>query len=35
MSEAEPGASAPERSQVTYSYEGPDMRGHVEELTAK
>ncbi|MFP5351235.1 MAG: acyl-CoA carboxylase subunit beta [Actinomycetota bacterium] len=35
MSQADPGAGDAERTQVTYSYEGPDMRGHVEQLTAK
>ncbi len=28
-------APAPERTQVTYPYEGPDMRGHVTELNEK
>src|SRR5688572_6046703 len=35
MSQADPGAGDAERTQVTYSYQGPDMRGHVEQLTAK
>ncbi len=35
MTEAERGTGADERTQVTYSYEGPDMRGHVEQLISK
>jgi acetyl-CoA carboxylase carboxyltransferase component len=35
MSDGATGASAPERAQITYTYEGPDLRGHVEELNEK
>jgi acetyl-CoA carboxylase carboxyltransferase component len=35
MSDGATGASAPERAQITYTYEGPDLRGHVAELNEK
>jgi acetyl-CoA carboxylase carboxyltransferase component len=35
MSDGATGADAPERAQITYTYEGPDLRGHVDELNEK
>ncbi|HJR44994.1 MAG TPA: acyl-CoA carboxylase subunit beta [Actinomycetota bacterium] len=35
MTDAETRAGSEERTQVTYTYEGPDLRGHAEELAKK
>ena len=35
MADAQPRAGSDDRAQVTYSYDGPDLRGHAEELARK